>query len=108
MISSPFFIPTVIFLIVSLPLVLGVVPMNRWYGIRTVKTMEADRVWYSANRFGGWTFIVSGMIYLGTAVLFPYNKSAPNNFSIWAIHLAAFGLPLAVSVVLTLRHILKL
>ena len=92
----------------SLPLVLGVVPKNRWYGIRTVKTMKDDRVWYSANRFGGWTFIVSGIIYLGTAGLFHYNKSAPNNFSIWAIHLAAFGLPLAVSVFLTLRHIRKL
>ena len=108
MISSPFFIPTVIFLIVSIPLVLGVVPKNRWYGIRTVKTLADDQAWYSANRFGGLAFIVSNLIYLGTSACFPYTKSAPDNFSVWGIHLAAFALPLAISVLLTLRHIRKL
>jgi uncharacterized membrane protein len=108
MINSPFIIPTVIFLFVSIPLILGVVPKNRWYGIRTAKTMADDRVWYSANRFGGWTFVLSSLIYLSTAALLPYSKSAQNNFSIWLVHLAAFGLPLAVGIFLTLRYIRKL
>ncbi|MGO9380097.1 MAG: SdpI family protein [Dissulfurispiraceae bacterium] len=108
MIHSPFIVPAVIFLVASIPLILGVVPKNRWYGIRTAKTMADDRVWYSANRFGGWMLTLSSLIYLSTATLLPYSKSAQNNFSIWAVHLAAFGLPLAINIFLTLRYIRNL
>jgi hypothetical protein len=38
--SQPFFVPAVIIFVVSLPLVLGLVPRNRIYGIRTRKTLS--------------------------------------------------------------------
>jgi hypothetical protein len=35
--SQPFFVPAVIILVVSLPLILELIPRNRVYGIRTRK-----------------------------------------------------------------------
>ena len=48
--TQPFFVPAVIILVVSLPLVLGLIPRNRVYGIRTRQTLSDDRTWYSVNR----------------------------------------------------------
>ncbi len=108
LIDSPFFIPSIAFLIISIPLVFGLIPRNRWYGIRTSRTLSDDDVWFAANRFGGLLFILSSLVYLCTAVFIPYIKSAPNNFSVWAVHLAAFVLPLALSIFLTLHRVRNL
>ena len=42
----------VLLIAVSIPLMLGMVPRNHWYGFRTPKTLSSDSVWYPANRIG--------------------------------------------------------
>jgi len=51
-------------IVVSVPLILGKVPRNHWYGFRTPKTLASDAVWYPANRLGGKYLCVAGLIEL--------------------------------------------
>lgn len=69
-------------MIISVPLILRMIPMNRAYGIRVRKAFNSDRHWYEINAYGGkWLFI------FGVAVLsFGYatRKVAPAPSSLWA------------------------
>jgi hypothetical protein len=91
-----FLIPALILLIISIPLVLGWIPRNRFYGVRTRKTLSDEGVWYSANRFGGVLFIISSLIYLGIAAFVPY--SADSTSLNWWAHILGFLLPLFISI----------
>jgi uncharacterized membrane protein len=108
MTTQPFLIPALLILIASVPLVLGIVPRNRVYGIRTCKTLSDDSIWYPANKFGGWSLIVSCLIYLLISVLVPYSKITQANFSIWTIHFIGFLLPLTAGIIATLLYVRKL
>ena len=53
MLNQPFTIPAILFLILSLPLILGLIQRQWAIGIRTPKTLSDDDIWVQANRFGG-------------------------------------------------------
>lgn len=91
----PFLIPSIILLIFSIPLVMGKIPRNRFYGVRTRKTLSDDQAWYGANRFGGWLFIVSSLIYMVIAALVPYSADS-TSLRCWA-HMTGLLLPLGIS-----------
>jgi hypothetical protein len=97
---QPFLIPALIFLAVSVPLAFCWVPRNRWYGVRTRRTLSDDVVWYASNRFCGLCLIASSLLYLSVAALLPY-RSPAEDFDIWLVHAATFGLPNAASFVAT-------
>ncbi len=101
----PFLIPSIIILLASIPLVLGIVPRNRVYGIRTCKTMSDDSVWYPANRFGGWALIISSSISIVVSWVMPYD---PIHFTTFLIALGGFIVPLMTGVILTLWYCRKL
>ena len=65
MMNQPFIVPAVLLALLSIPLILGLIPPNRFYGMRTEKTLSDASVWYAANRFGGWALIFSGLTYFG-------------------------------------------
>jgi uncharacterized membrane protein len=46
----------------GVPLALGRVGPNRWYGFRTPRTMTDPEVWWAANRMSGWALVVSGVV----------------------------------------------
>jgi hypothetical protein len=48
--------------LVSLPLILRLVPMNHFYGIRIPKAFESDRNWYDINAYGGWLLFLYGIL----------------------------------------------
>jgi uncharacterized membrane protein len=106
--SQPFFVPSVIFIVISIPLVLRLIPPNRFYGVRTRHTLASREGWYAANRFAGMILIVAGAVYLEVARLFPYTRGAPDDFRVWLIHLAAFVLPLAVVLLAVRRKVRSL
>jgi uncharacterized membrane protein len=99
--SQPFFVPAVAILVVSLPLILGLIPRNRIYGIRTRRTLSDDRTWYSVNRFGGELILAASIFYLIVAAIFPYSGAA---LLAWSLHLAAFAGPLLVSALVIARY----
>ena len=100
---QPFLIPAVIFLVFSVPLVFRWVPRNRWYGVRTRRTLANDAVWYASNRFCGIALIASSIIYLSVAAIVPY-RSPADDFDIWLIHAATFVLTNAASLIATIVY----
>jgi len=48
----------------SLPLMLGRIGPNLWYGVRTRKTLASKEIWYRANRVGGLYLTVATLIAL--------------------------------------------
>ncbi len=98
--SQPFAIPAVLLFLAAIPLALGLIPRNRFYGFRIRKALADDRVWYSINRFAGAAIILASLVYAAVAIMWPYSKSASDNFDIWLIHLAGFALPLLIGLVL--------
>ena len=98
MAGQPFMVPSIILLIISIPLVTGKIPQNRFYGIRTRKTMSDERIWYASNRFGGWLFILSSLIYFGIAAFVPYSDDSSSVN--WWVHIGGLLLPLAVSILI--------
>lgn len=94
----PFVIPSFIFLLISVPLVLGWIPQNRFYGVRTRKTLSDKRVWLAVNKLAGRLIITSSLVYLSIAALVP--SSSDITSSSWWVHLGGFVLPLAASFLL--------
>ena len=93
---APFFIPSIIFLIISIPLAIGKIPRNRFYGVRTRKTLSDEKLWHASNRLGGRLFIVSSLIYLCISAFVPYSSDS-TSLNWWA-HIAGFVLPIVISI----------
>jgi uncharacterized membrane protein len=100
MFTQPFAIPAFAFFIVSIPLALGMIPRNRFYGFRTKRTLADDAVWYRVNRAAGFGIMIASAIYGAVAMANPYNR----DFSVWLVHLAAFAIPLVVALGLAARY----
>ena len=105
MTAQPFFVPSLLISFLAIPLVLGMMPPNRWYGVRTPQTLADERTWYRSNRFAGCAFLLSGAIYFAVAAAFPTAGRYGSDFALLGLHLCAFALPLAASVMLTVRHV---
>ncbi len=91
MFAQPFAIPALLLFVVAVPLVLGLIPRNRLYGFRTAKTLSDDDIWYRVNRLAGFAVMIASGVYGMVAANWPYDRAAPDNFSIWLLHLAAFA-----------------
>jgi hypothetical protein len=102
--GQPFLVPSVIFAAISIPLVVGLVPPNRYYGFRTTRALESTEVWYAANRHGGIAVLLASVTYLLLARLLPYHEGAPDDFRVWLIQLAGLALPLFAAFVSTSRR----
>lgn len=51
---------SLVVLVLAVPLYLGRVPRNAWYGMRIPKTMASDHAWYLANRYLGRMLLRAG------------------------------------------------
>jgi uncharacterized membrane protein len=100
MFTQPFAIPAFALFIVSVPLALGMIPRNRFYGFRTRRTLADDAVWYRVNRVAGFGIMIASAIYCAVAMARPYDR----DFSVWLLHLAAFAIPLVVALGLAARY----
>ena len=106
--SQPFFIPSLIFIVISVPIVLGLVPRNRIYGVRTRTTLSSDEIWYPANRHGGIVIIMASAAYLLLAGLAPYHRGPPDDFGVWLIHVTVFAGSLVLALLSIRRKIRSL
>ena len=57
-----------LFIGLSIPLILGKVPPNKFYGCRTKKTLSDPKIWYEVNRASGKDFLTSGVLVLAASV----------------------------------------
>jgi uncharacterized membrane protein len=108
MLTQPFAIPAAFFFLVAIPLVAGLIPRNRFYGVRTRKSLTEDRIWYPVNRFAGIMLMLASLVYALVAACWPYNKPAGDNFTVWLVHLIGFVLPLFIGLVLTFIYARRL
>lgn len=108
MTNQPFFFPAILIGLASIPLALSLVPMNRFYGVRTPKTLSDSHVWLSANRFGGWLLLLSSVAYLVFAAICPMSGGHDPRFDLWLMHLGAFFGPVVISVAMTLWYVRRL
>ena len=54
----------------GLPLALGKIPPNQWFGFRlNIYIMRDDDIWYAVNRTGGRTLIASSPSFLTVAII---------------------------------------
>lgn len=102
--SQPFFIPAVVFAVISLPLILGVVPPNRIYGVRTRRTLASRTVWFRVNRVAGWGILAASLFYLEVTRSYPYVPAARGFYEVFLIHLGAWAVPLAAALFIASRY----
>ena len=105
---QPFFIPASILLLLALPLILGAIPPNRFYGVRTAVTLADRRRWYSANRYAGWTLVGASLFYLAIAARWPSVTAGTTDLGRWALYVAAFAGSLLISLLLIRRHLKRM
>ena len=90
----------------AIPLVLGKVPPNMFYGVRTPRTMSDRDVWYKANAYGGRALLVAGLIAaLGSIALTRVGLDR-NAYSL--ANVAALLLPVLIALTVTLAYIRRL
>jgi uncharacterized membrane protein len=105
MLYQPFFVPASIILFLAVPLILGMIPPNRIYGVRTTATLADKRRWYDANRYGGWTLLGSSLFYLAIAALWPNTIAGTSDLGRWILHLGGFAGSLLVSLLLIHKYV---
>ena len=100
------YLAPVVTILTAVPLVVGWVPRNGWYGFRTARTLASDAVWYRANRIGGIVVIVAGAAWLALAVALPSLVDTPRE----AVQYTALGgaALLLVSVVGTILYVKRI
>jgi uncharacterized membrane protein len=108
MMDQPFFLPSVIIGLVSVPLILGLIPRNRIYGVRTRKSLSDDNVWYPVNRLAGFLLLAANIGYLFFAMQHPMSGTRDPRFSLWLTHLAVFAGPLLIALLFTSAYARRL
>lgn len=67
--------------LISIPLVLRMAPMNRYYGIRVPKAFTSEENWYDINAYGGKLLLAYGLLL--TIFGITGQDWAPSETSIW-------------------------
>jgi uncharacterized membrane protein len=98
--TTPFLIACGVIALVSIPLILKVVPPNRWYGFRTTRTLSNEDLWFRANRIAGWAFLAAAGTTAAILILAPEVASAGYGALVLAV---SIGVALVVSVIYVRR-----
>lgn len=101
-------IPAFILLVLSMPLALDMIPRNRFYGIRTPKTMSNDSLWYAGNSFGGVAIMAATCTYITFAFYAVFNQGKHTFLEIKEVHMLFLFIPLTIALVITHFYIKRL
>ena len=84
-------------------------PPNDWYGFRTEKTLSNPNIWYKANYFSGWCFVIASLI---AVILIVLPMVSPNLFSLVGnfkyYNIAVFLSSLIIAAIVSAEFISKL
>lgn len=93
-----------LFAFISLPLVFRKVPRNVFYGYRTRATLGSDFVWYEANAYFGWRFLIaSAVTCIGAVFLYLSRALEPGTYL--KVSVALLVAPVLVAALLTSRYV---
>ncbi|MEP6901948.1 MAG: SdpI family protein [Actinomycetota bacterium] len=63
---------------IAIPLAIGKIGRNHFYGFRTPRTLSSDEIWYPANRLAAVNLIFAGLfIWIAAIVLFFIKTQMP-------------------------------
>jgi hypothetical protein len=65
------FMPPLMIMFVSIPLMLGWIPRNGFYGIRVREAFASDASWYAINRLGSIALVGASLVWLAAAAYAP-------------------------------------
>jgi len=74
---------------VSVPLVLGLIPRNGFYGIRVREAFASDASWYAINRTGSLALIGACAVWMAAAAYAPRRFVKPIGVAAIVLTLAA-------------------
>lgn len=96
---NTFFLIPLLIMALSVPLILGKVPPNRFFGFRMSSTLESPSAWYPANRAAGWLLLAVGGFSLSfnLAVRWMFPDWSPNRVASWMG--LGLGIPLLAGLV---------
>ncbi|MBN2385220.1 SdpI family protein [bacterium] len=104
MLEQPFAIPAIILFVIALPLLFGLIPRNRIYGVRAPRTLSCDNIWYPVNRYAALAMMIASCIYGLVANALPYHKMASITESNIIIHIIALFGPVLIGLILSGRY----
>jgi len=95
----------ILVIVVSVPLILKMVPRNRFYGFRTPRTRSADAIWYPANRVAGILMAVAGLLWLAAVLVVPSLTDSPREIALYPVfvRVSALLVGLVISVLYSVR-----
>jgi SdpI/YfhL protein family len=94
--TIPFLVACGVIALVSIPLILKIVPPNRWYGFRTTRTLSNEDLWFRANCIAGWAFLAAAGTTAAILVLAPEVASGGYGALVLAV---SIGIALIITVV---------
>ena len=92
-----FFIAYIVIGLAALPLAMGVVPPNRYYGFRTPRCLDDSKLWFTVNAVGGQLILVA--VGISLILLMMYQGTWLKGF--WS-QLFLFLIPLGAAIGATL------
>jgi uncharacterized membrane protein len=98
----------IVFVGMSIPLVLGKVPPNGWYGVRLKKTLENEEIWYKANAYFGRDFLIASLFVLSVCIALFFNKESMDLNTLLIVISTVMLIPYVVAVVKTFVYLRKL
>jgi uncharacterized membrane protein len=88
----------------SVPMILGKIPPNGWYGFRVKKTMENPEIWYPVNSYSGkWLLVVGLLMILASVGLFFVPGISLDNFAY--ANLAVWGVVFVIAMFASFRYL---
>ncbi len=93
--------------VVAVPLLLGKIPPNGWYGFRVPSTLYNERLWYKVNRYAARWLLASGIITVVGAVALYFVPGLTVDRYAWLL-LLVFALPFGVGLVFSIRYLRRL
>jgi uncharacterized membrane protein len=93
----------ILLILLAIPLYMGKVKPNLWYGFRVRKTLQNPDAWYAVNRVGAGWMMVSGVltVLITIALAFVPGLSLDAYATLCAV---AFAGVLTVGMVITFRY----
>ena len=79
----------ILVIVVSVPLILQMVPRNRFYGFRTPRTRSADEFLYPANRVAGILMTVAGLIWFVSVLMAPSLTDSPRQIALYPVFIGS-------------------
>lgn len=89
----------ILFIILSIPLIMRKVKMNRFYGVRIKKSFESEENWYTLNAYGGKQLAVWSIPLILAGVLCFFVPITEQNNDLMSIILCVVPITACIAVV---------